>query len=145
MRDCASVGCLARCRNCVVASREEGSVGVSRLFNGAQIGHVDETYLCGFLAGASLPLREGGCRRLFPFGRLSLRKEDHQRILFTRLECSSFDSRETMAPLRAYGSSLSITSGHTRPSAKPISGCCQIKACECIQLPGISPAPLREG
>lgn len=43
------------------------------------------TYLGGLLGSAGLPLREGRrCGFTALFGRLSLRKEEHQRILFTK-------------------------------------------------------------
>ena len=50
-----------------------------------EIGNHDCTYLGSLLRSAGLPLREGR-RRGFTalFGRLSLRKEEHQRIVFTR-------------------------------------------------------------
>jgi len=51
-------------------------------------------YLCGFLRGSRLALRERRRRGFLSlFGRLSLRKEDHQRIVFTNY--ASLNSRET--------------------------------------------------
>jgi len=54
-----------------------------------------QTYLRSFLSSTRLRLREGGRRGLLAcFGRLSLRKEDHQRIMFTKCR-SSLNSRES--------------------------------------------------
>ena len=55
------------------------------------------TYLCGFLSSPRLALGEGRRRgSLSLLGRLSLRKEDHQRIMFTNIFRSSLNSKETM-------------------------------------------------
>lgn len=69
-----------------------------------------KTYFGGFLCGTCLPLREGR-RSGFAtwFGRLSLRKEDNQRIRFTK-SLSSLNSRETVSCISAsHGSSLVFT------------------------------------
>lgn len=91
------VVCLDRSRSCADVSRSVGSgacIAHQRCQENTAQKHGGGSYLSGLLRGSRLALRERRRRGFLSlFGRLSLRREDHQRIVFTNY--ASLNSRET--------------------------------------------------